>query len=58
MKDKEYELEFNVRIGEPGRGYDGLQVSNRYKVKAGDLLHILKILAELEAYTKKLTEEG
>ena len=56
MSSKKYILEFNVAIRDPERGYEGLTVANRYTMEAADLLTVMKILAELEAYCKKLVE--
>ncbi|NVM22274.1 MAG: hypothetical protein HWN68_10905 [Desulfobacterales bacterium] len=56
MNQKEYILEVQLHIAKTEHSYEGLRVSNNYKVKAPDLLGILRILAELEAYTRKLAE--
>ncbi len=50
----EYELIFDVSIRQLGTFYGQLSVRNNYTVAAQDLLAVMRILAELEAYTRKL----
>ncbi len=54
--NNEYELIFDVSIRQLGAGYGQLSVRNNFTVKAEDLLAVMRMLAELEAYTRKLAK--
>lgn len=54
MTQKRYTLELDIRLRDYQQGGSGLEVRNSYNIEAEDLLSILKIMAELEAYTRKI----